>query len=170
MRAAYSVSPDFFSRKTLKVLPNLMVIGLLAIGSVVAQSQKPAPPKPKSRMATAVELTLEKGHEAALPPHVSTLLGISHEQEIPIKQAVEMGEVIRGFEVSTAERNDVVIFVENRAEKDTTFYLTSRTGTLRKVLSVREGTGYSRRPTKDDENIFRKEKQYWLDRLVPKKP
>ena len=80
-----------------------------------------------------------------------------------------MGEPIKGFEVSTDEHQNVVIFIENRTAKEITFYLTSRAGTLRKVLSVREGTGYSRQPTKDDVESFRKEKQYWLDRLVPKK-
>lgn len=145
-----------------------MVILSLAVGSTLAQSQKPAP-KTKSRLSTAIDLTLEKGHDVNLPPHISTLLGISREKEIPVKQAVEMGEPIRGFEVSTATHTDVVIFVESRAAKETTYYLTSRAGTLRKVLSVREGTGYSRRPTKDDMDAFAKEKQYWVDRIVPRK-
>jgi hypothetical protein len=147
-----------------------VIIVLMAISVAVAQSQKPAAPKTTSRLSTAIDLTLEKGHDSSLPRHISTLLGISQEQEVSIKQAVEMGEPIKGFEVSTDERHNVVIFVENRTAKETTFYLTSRAGTLRKVLSVREGTGYSRHPTKDDEESFRKEKQYWLERLVPKKP
>ena len=145
-----------------------MILVLLTISSV-AQSQKPPAPTTKSRLATAIDLTLEKGHESTLPPHISTLLAISQGKEVPIKQAVEMGEPVRGFEVSTDEHHNVVIFVENRTAKETTFYLTSRSGTLRKVLSVREGTGYSRQPTKDDAESFRKEKQHWLDRLVPKK-
>lgn len=145
-----------------------MILVLLTISSV-AQSQKPPASTTKSRLATAIDLTLEKGHESTLPPHISTLLAISQGKEVPIKQAVEMGEPVRGFEVSTDEHHNVVIFVENRTAKETTFYLTSRSGTLRKVLSVREGTGYSRQPTKDDAESFRKEKQHWLDRLVPKK-
>ena len=171
MRAAHVVWSLLCPRnRFLKVILSGLVIALLATGAAVAQSQKPAAPKTKSRLATAIDLTLEKGHESSLPRHISTLLGISHEQEVPIKQAIDMGEPIKGFEVSTDEHHNVVIFVENRAAKETTFYLTSRAGTLRKVLSVREGTGYSRRPTKDDEDSFRKEKQYWVDRLVPKKP
>jgi hypothetical protein len=79
-----------------------------------------------------------------------------------------MGEPIRGFEVSTAQANDVLIFVESRAQKQTTFYLMSKRGTLRKVLTVLEGTGYSRRPTKDDQEAFEKEKQRWVDQLAPK--
>jgi hypothetical protein len=79
-----------------------------------------------------------------------------------------MGELIRGFEVSTADHNNVVIFVENRAQKQSTFYLTSKRGTLRKVLAVIKGTGYSRRPTKPDQEAFEKEKQRWVDQLAPK--
>ena len=158
MQAAHFVFSVFRSKKVVTPIANVMLIALLAVCSLAAQSQKPpaakTAPKTKSRLATAIDLTLEKGHDGALPPHISTLLGLSHEKEVPIKQAVEMGEPIRGFEVSTGEHNDLVIFVENRTTKETTFYLTSRGGTLRKVLSVREGTGYSRRPTKDDQMRF----------------
>ena len=169
MRAAHSDWSVCSSWNILRLIPNLIVV-LIAISAAAAQSQKPASPKPKSRMASAIDLTLEKGHESSLPRHISTLLGISHEQEVAVKQAIDMGELIKGFEVSTDEHHHVVIFVENRTAKETTFYLTSRAGTLRTVLSVREGTGYSRHPTKDDEDTFRREKQYWLDRIVPKKP
>jgi hypothetical protein len=147
-----------------------VIVVLLVFGTLAAQSQKSATPKTDTRFATAIEITLEKGHDSTLPPHISTLLGIAHEHEVSIKQAVQMGEPIRGFEVSNDEHHDVVIFVENRTAKETTFYLTSRAGTLRKVLSVQEGTGHPRRPTTQDVIAFRKEKLYWIDRIVPKKP
>ena len=109
--------------------------------------------------------------DAVLPPHVSNLLGISpEEREVPVKQFVEMGALIRGFEVSTSEHNNVVIFFEDRAKKETTFYLTSRRGVLRRVLSVREGIGYGRVPNKADKDAFEKEKQDLVDKLVPKHP
>jgi uncharacterized protein YaiI (UPF0178 family) len=60
------------------------------------------------------------------------------------------------------------MFVENRAQKQTTFYLMSKRGTLRKVLAVIEGTGYPRQPTKQDREAFEKEKQRWVDQLAPK--
>jgi hypothetical protein len=81
-----------------------------------------------------------------------------------------MGEPIRGIEVSEAEHNNVVMFVESRAEKKTTFYLTSRRGVLRKVLSVIEGVGYDRLPTENDKREFEKEKQHWIDVLASKHP
>lgn len=149
---------------------NVIVLMFVSAGCLTAQTQKPAAPKTKSRLATAIDVTLEKGHDAILPPHVSHLLGISpQEQEVPVKQFVQMGEPVRGFEISSAEHNNVVIFVENRAQKQTTFYLMSRHGTLRKVLAVVEGTGYARVPTKDDREAFEQEKQWWLDQLAPKK-
>ncbi len=142
---------------------------LLVSGWLAAQSQTPATPKATSGLATAIDRTLDEGHDAVLPPHVSHLLGISpEEREVPVKQFVEMGESIRGFEVSTAEHNDVVIFVESRAQKQSLFYLASRHGLLRKVLAVVEGVGYARRPTKDDQEQFEKEKQRWINRLAPK--
>lgn len=171
MQTAYSVWPKFSAkRKDFTSTLSVMLAVILATVSVVGQAPKPAMTKPKGRLSTAIDLTLQKGHESTLPPHVSTLLGISKEQPVSMKQAVEMGEPIRGFEVSSAEPTHVVIFVENRTAKETTFYLSSRAGTLRKVLSVKEGTGHPRNPTKQDVEDFRKEKQHWVDRLVPNKP
>lgn len=148
---------------------NVVVITMLAAGCLAAQTHKPAAQQGKSQLATAIDITLEQGHDAILPPHVSNLLGISRqEHEVPVKQFVQMGEPIRGFEISSAEHNNVVIFVENRAQNQTTFYLMSRRGILRKVLAVIEGTGYVRVPTKDDREAFEQEKQWWVDRLAPK--
>lgn len=148
---------------------NGIVVMMLAAGCLSAQSQKPAPTRTKSPLGSAIDRTVDQGHDAVLPPHVSNLLGISpNEHEVPIKQFVQMGEPIRGFEVSSANHNNVIIFVENRAQKQTMFYLTSRRGGLRKVLSVVEGTGYARVPTKDDKEAFEKEKQRWVEQLTGK--
>ena len=142
---------------------------VVAACGIASQAQKSAGSQTTSALAKGIDLTLEQGHDAILPPHVSHLLGISpDEREVPVKQFVQMGEPIRGFEVSTAQPNDLVIFVESRAQNQSTFYLMSKRGTLRKVLTVVEGTGYSRRPTKDDQEVFEKEKQRWVDQLVPK--
>lgn len=163
-----------FSSKCREFTPALtplttFTVVLLAIGSLAAQSRPPAAPKIESRLEAAIDRTLVQGHSAILPPHVSHLLGISPEEhEVPVKQFVEMGEPIRGFEVSSDHPNNVVLFVESREKKESTFYLTSRRGALRKVLAVIEGVGYDRRPTPDDRHAFEKEKQHWIDRLAPK--
>ena len=150
---------------------NVFLVMLVTVCGIASQAQKSASSQTTSSLTKAIDLTLKQGHDAILPPHVSHLLGISPaEREVPVKQFVQMGEPIRGFEVSTAQPNDIVIFVESRAQKQTTFYLMSKRGTLRKVLTVLEGTGYSRRPTKDDEEAFEKEKQRWVDQLSPKHP
>jgi hypothetical protein len=150
-------------------LQKVLVLALIAMCGMTSQAQNSSGSQTTSSLASAIQRTLEQGHDATLPPHVSHLLGISpDEHEVPVKQFVQMGEPIRGFEVSTAQSNDVVIFVESRAQKQSTFYLMSKRGTLRKVLTVLEGTGYSRRPTTEDQDAFEKEKQRWLDQLAPK--
>ena len=138
---------------------------------LAAQAKKPTAAKAKSPLAIAADRTLAQGRDAVLPPHISHLLGISpKEQEVSVKQFTEMGDPIRGLDVSTAEHNNIVIFVESRARKESTFYLTSRRGILRKVLSVREGVGYDRMPTKDDKEAFAKERQHWEERLAAAHP
>jgi hypothetical protein len=119
-------------------------------------------------MVQAVDRTLREGLHAQLPPHLSTLLGISEEKECPVRQGVVRTEkVVQGFDVSMANNNDVVLFVVNETTNDQTLYLTSREGVLRKVVSVKEGVGAVRRITSEDRKAFEKERQFWLDRLAP---
>jgi hypothetical protein len=166
MRAGHCMLSSCFARRKMR---NGLLLMLLAVGGVRSPAQKSAGSETTSPLARAINRTLAEGHDAILPPHVSNLLGISpNEHEVAVKQFVEMGEPIRGFEVSTAEHNNVVIFVENRAQKQSTFYLMSKRGTLRKVLAVIEGTGYARQPTKQDRVAFATEKQRWVDQLAPK--
>ena len=167
MQATDSVFSNSFARR--RRMQTAIACMLLLAGCLAAQSQKPSASQTKSAFGIAIDRTLDQGHDAILPPHVSNLLGISpQEHEIPVKQFVEMGEPIRGFEVSTAKHNNVVIFVESRAQKQSTFYLTSRRGTLRRVVAVIEGVGYPRVPTKDDKDEFEKEKKRWTDQLTTK--
>src|SRR3954467_8878208 len=100
----------------------------------LAHAQKATTPNTAQRFASAVNKTLQQGHDAFLPPHISHLLGISpDEQKIPLKQFAEMGQTIRGFEVSSARHDDIVIFVENRSRDESTFYLLSAKGAVRHV-------------------------------------
>ena len=170
MRAAHTVFSVFFPRGIALRIRNGVAVMLLAACWLAAQSPKKSPaPKATSRLATAIDQTLAQGYDAILPAHVSNLLGISLDaHEVPVKQANEMGEPIRGFDVSVAEHNNVVLFVDSRAEKKATYYLTSRHGVLRKVLSVADGVGHDRSPTMEDKEAFEKEKQHWLDVLAPK--
>lgn len=154
-----------------KRLELVTVVVLSTVCALSAQTKTSTAPKASSRLASAINRTLEQGRDATLPPHISHLLGISpQEHEVPVKQFTQMGEPIRGFEVSRDEHNNVVVFVERRAQKKATFYLTSPRGRLRRVLSVIEGVGYDRLPTESDKKEFEIEKQYWIDLLTSKKP
>ena len=119
-------------------------------------------------MVQAVDKTLQEGLHAKLPPHLSTLLGLSREQECLVRQGVvRTGKVVQGFDVSTATKNDVVLFVVNETTNDQTLYLTSTEGALRRVVTVEAGAGRVQRVTPEDRKAFEKEKQFWLDRLAP---
>ena len=167
MQATHRAFSHLFARR--ERTQTAIALILLSAACLTAQSQQPAAPQTKPSLGPAVDRTLDEGHDAILPPHVSNLLGISPEEhEIPVKQFVQMGEPIRGFEVSTAEHNNVVIFVESPSEKQSTFYLTSRRGNLRRVLAVIEGVGHSRLPTKHDKDEFEKEKKRWTEQLATK--
>ncbi len=147
----------------------ILIFGFAAVS--LAHAQKGAGPKTDKRLALAVNKTLEQGHDVFLPPHISHLLGISpDEQKVPVKQVVEMGDTIKGFEVSATNHNDIVIFVENHSQGESTFYLLSARGTARRVVSIKAGVGYDRAPTAADRTALAAEKQYWLDRLVPAAP
>jgi hypothetical protein len=119
-------------------------------------------------MGLAVDKTLREGQHATLPPHISTLLGISQETGCPVMQsAARTGKLVQGFDVSLKNKNDIVLFAVDEAVNDQSLYLTSRDGRLRKVVSVKAGVGEVPPITDDDRKAFEKEKQFWLDRLVP---
>lgn len=83
-------------------------------------------------------------------------------------QGVERsGSSVQGIDVSIADKNDVVLFVVDETANDQTLYLTSAQGVLRKVVSVHAGVGAVSRITEKDRKAFAKEKQFWVDRLVP---
>ena len=150
-----------------QIAASIVVLLACALGAP-AQT---ATSRTEGKFSGIIAKTLASGRDAVLPPHISHLLGISPaEKEVPVKQFVEMKEDIRGFEVGSLQRGDVVLFVEDRVSHDATFYLTSPTGKLRRVLAVRGGVGYERAPSQADRKVFEKEKTYWVGRLGAGKP
>jgi hypothetical protein len=142
----------------------LAVVNLPAAGQVQHSPGSHA----QGRFARAADNTFREGVHAKLPPHLSTLLGVSKEEECPVMQSVvRKGNVVRGFDVSVANKNDIVFFVVDETGNDQTLYLTSPEGTLRKVVSVKAGVGAVARITQNDKKAFEKEKQFWVDRLAP---
>lgn len=148
------------------------VVLLLTVVMSVPTTRPQVQPLPsaqaRKRMVQAVDKTLQEGLHAKLPPHLSTLLGLSQEKECLVMQGVvRTGKAVQGFDVSTANKNDVVLFVVNEATNDQTLYLTSKEGVLRKVVTVEDGVGRVQKVTGEDRKGFEKEKQFWLDRLAP---
>jgi hypothetical protein len=136
----------------------------------VASAQPPHPQAIHSqrRLAAAASSTVRAGVEAKLPPHLSTLLGLSREQECSVMQsAVRTGKRVQGFDVSVTNKNDIVLFVVDESANNQTLYLTSPEGTLRKAVTVKAGIGEVVRVTEKDKVAFQTEKQFWIDRLAP---
>ena len=123
----------------------------------------------RERIARAVDRVLKAGLQAKIPLHVSEMLGISDGlRECPVAQRFERnGKLVRGFNVSTTNKNDIVLFVTDEAANEQTYYLTSPLGRLRRVLAVKEGTGNIQRVTGKEKTAFENELQFWLDRIVP---
>lgn len=148
----------------LAVLILALVISPEALGQVQHSPLSQAQP----RFAQAADKTSREGAHAKLPPHLSTLLGLSQEDECPVMQGVvRTGTMVQGFDVSVANKNDIVLFVVDETANDQTLYLTSPQGTLRRVVSVKAGVGAEARITDKDKKAFEKEKQFWVDRLAP---
>ena len=90
------------------------------------------------------------------------------EQEYPVKQnAIRNGSVVQGFDVSVANKNDIILFVVDESSRDQTLYLTSADGTLHRVVQVKSGVGNEIRITDKEKKAFSEEMKFWLDRLVP---
>ena len=133
-----------------------------------AQEQPSTNKHVQARMTRAVNTTFEKGIHAHLPPHISTLLGLSMEKESPVMQSVvRTGQTVQGFEVSTANKNDVVIFVVDETSNDQTLYLSSASGRLRRVVAIEKGVGRVRPVSEQERKAFAEQRRFWLDRLAP---
>jgi hypothetical protein len=149
-----------------------VVAFLLTVATFLAAGQAPTTSGSgnRDRIARAADTVLTAGLRAKIPPHVSDMLGVSSDQkECEVSQRFERnGKQVRGFDVSRADKSNIVLFVVDEATDEQTFYLTSGRGTLRRVLAVREGTGRILPVTAKEKAAFEKELQYWLDRIVPR--
>jgi hypothetical protein len=149
-----------------------VVAFLLTVATFLAAGQAPTTSGSgnRDRIARAADTVLTAGLQAKIPPHVSDMLGVSSDQkECEVSQQFERnGKQVRGFDVSRADKSNIVLFVVDEATNEQTFYLTSGRGTLRRVLAVREGIGRVLPVTAKEKAAFEKELQYWLDRIVPR--
>ena len=157
-----------FARDACRVA-QIVVFVLAALAfDAAAQEQRSTNQHVQARMTRAVDTTFRKGIHAHLPPHISTLLGLSMEQECPVVQSVvRTGQTVQGFDVSTANKNDVVIFVVDETSNDQTLYLSSANGRLRRVVAIQGGIGKARPVSEQERKAFAEQRQFWLDRLAP---
>jgi len=136
--------------------------------SVSQQAHDSAPSNAGGRFALAADATFRNGLHGTLPPHISTLLGLSKEEESPVLQsAVRTGNLVQGLDVLAKNRHDIVLFVVDETAKDQSLYLTSPEGTLRRVVSVKAGVGEVARISDEDQKAFHKELEFWVHRLAP---
>ena len=152
-----------------------LLAGLFLVGTMLpadsGQAKHTPAPHAQKKFAQAAEVANSKGLHSKLPPHISTLLGLSKEAETAILQGVVRSpNQVQGIDVSATNKNDVVLFVVDETTKDQVLYLTSPDGTLRKVVKVKAGVGDTVRILPDDRAAFEKEKQFWVDRLVTPAP
>ena len=156
------------TRDAWRVAPIVLFILLGGTFEAAAQERSSTGAHAQSRMTRAVDSIFRKGIPAHLPPHISTLLGLSMEQECPVVQSVvRTGQTVQGFDVSTANKNDVVIFVVDETSNDQTLYLSSANGRLRRVVAIQGGVGKVRPVSDLERKAFAEQRQFWLDRLAP---
>ena len=141
------------------------------MSTALAARAVPAPRKPaahpKAELAAAAHTAVQRGFQAELPPHISTLLGLTYEEKCTVLQMVLRSRgSIQGMEVTEKNHNKIVIFRVDEASQDQIFYLTSLSGSLQRVLSVKQGVGHVVKPTKSDIDAFREEKKMWKERVV----
>jgi type II secretory pathway pseudopilin PulG len=151
------------------VLVVVLVLSGAILPDAMGQAQHSRRYRDQQRLAQAADKTLREGLHARLPPHISTLLGISSDdKECPVMQSVlRNGRVVKGFDISKANKNDIVLFIADETTNDQTLYLTSPEGKLRRVVSVEAGVGRVRQINEEDKQAFEKEKEISLDRLAP---
>ena len=149
-------------------MPAFLALACAVWLSVAAQTQQSPRSHAPRRLAVAADTTFQHGLHAKLPPHISTLLGISRETESPVMQSVvRTGKMVQGIDVLVKNKNDIVLFVADETANDRYLYLTSPEGTLRKVISVKAGAGEVVPITDEVKTAFKKEIQFWVDRLPP---
>ena len=149
-------------------LPAVLLLAVVVVAAASGQKQPTPHFHTRTTLAAAANTTFEKGVHSRLPPHISTLLGISHEEERAVMQnVVRTPNHVQGLDVSIANKQDVILFVVDESANDQTLYLTSPEGSLRRVVKVKAGVGTTAPITEEDRKVFQKERQFWVDRLTP---
>jgi hypothetical protein len=154
-------------RNSVVRLHAILILAAVILPGAIGQAHHSSASVAQASLARAADITFRAGKHAKLPPHISTLLGVTKEEEFPVMQSlVRTGNLVQGFDVSVADRNDIVLFVVDEGASDQNLYLTSPEGTLRRMVSVKGGVGHVVRITAKNTTAFKKERRFWLDRLA----
>lgn len=150
---------------------HVIVFAVFAMWATVSNATVPASPKPvahpNAELAAAADVVVQRGFHVELPPHISTLLGLTREQTCAVTQGIlRSSGKTQGIDITEKNPDDIVIFIVDDTTQDQTFYLTSRMGALRRLVSVKEGIGHVLTPTKADVEAFQQEKKMWEERLA----
>jgi hypothetical protein len=111
-----------------------------------------------------IDAVIRKGPASQLPAHLSVVLGVSGvEQPTAVKQAVMRdGNTVRTFNVSTANRSDVVIITYNEQSRSSKAFLVSPEGKLRKAVSFQAGAPATERSLVEARSDFATEIKFWM--------
>ena len=112
-----------------------------------------------------IDAVIRNGPDSQLPAHLSVMIGISQVgQTTAVKQAVARnGAMVRTFNVSVANHDDVVIILYNEQSRAAKAYLSSPAGTLRKALSYQADAPATVRPLGAARDDFAKEINFWVE-------
>ncbi len=140
---------------------------MAGMGPTAGRAQA-APDVPrKTNFAGAADFAYRKGAHGTLPPHLSTLLGLTKEQETQLMQGVvRTGSRVQVLGVSIKDKNDVVLFDVDEGANDRTLFLTSPEGGLRKVVVVKAGVGEVAPMTDEMRAAFETQKKFWVARVA----
>jgi hypothetical protein len=112
-----------------------------------------------------IDVVVHNGPDSQLPAHLSVVIGISQvEQTTAVKQAVARdGAMVRTFNVSVANHDDVVMILYDEQSRAAKAYLSSPAGTLRKAVSYQADAPATVRPLGAARDDFAKEINFWVE-------
>lgn len=92
-----------------------------------------------AELAATANTVVERGLHVELPPHISTLLGLTREQSCVVKQSVlRSAGKVEGIDVTEENHNDVVIFVvdETNGQADAVSHFSERGVASSRLLAI----------------------------------
>lgn len=109
------------------------------------------------------EQALTSGYQAKLPPHISTVLGLSKGEGVPVRQLVSRaGQKVHTFNVSVADHR-VVLFLNDEQAQSAVAYLLGPGGKLHTAVSYQAGGEPSELTGSEARSGLAREIRYWSD-------